>query len=134
MDSDDDLRRHCLDDVARPLTCQIVFILSKRCVILLLLPSVLVVPSVWLVTWRCHVVVVVEVVERLREVAGIGGGGDDAEVVDDGGRERKYLFVHDVYASFRQTPLTRLSIKHNGRLHDLLCKFLLSVVSLYIRS
>ena len=111
MDSDDDLRRHCLDDVARPLTCQIVFIPSKRCVFLLSLPSVLVVPSVWLVTWCCQVVVVVEVVERLREVAGIDGGGDESEVVDDGGREGKCLFVHDMYASFRQTPLTRLSIK-----------------------
>ena len=38
-----------------------------------------------LVTWHCHVVVVVGVVERLREVVGIGGGGDEAEVVDDGG-------------------------------------------------
>ena len=28
---------------------------------------------------------VVAVVERLREVVGIGGGGDEAEVVDDGG-------------------------------------------------
>ena len=30
VDSDDDLRRHCLDDVARLLTCQIVLIPSKR--------------------------------------------------------------------------------------------------------
>ena len=111
MDSDNDLRRHCLDDVARPLTCQIVFIPSKRCMFLLSLPSVLVVPSIWLVRWRCHVVIIVEVVEQLREVAGSGGGGDEAEVVDDGGREGKCLFVHDVYASFGQTPLTRRSIK-----------------------
>ena len=82
MDSDDDLRRHCLDDVAHPLTCQIVFIPSKRCVFLLSLPSVLVVPSVWLVKWRCHIVIVVEVVEQLREVAGSGGGRDEAEVVE----------------------------------------------------
>ena len=47
----------------------------------------------------------------MQEVAGIGGGGDKAEVVDDGGQEGKCLFVHDVYASFQQTPLTRLSIK-----------------------
>ena len=100
---------------------------------LLSLLSVLVVLSVWLVTWHCHVVVVVEVVERLQEVARIGGGGDEVEVDDGGGQEGKCLFVHDVYASFRQTPLTRLSIKHNGRLHDLLRKFLLSIVSLYIR-
>ena len=50
-------------------------------------------------------------VEWLQEVAGIGGGGDNAEVVDDGGQEGKCLFVHDVYASFQQTPLMRLSIK-----------------------
>ena len=49
-------------------------------------------------------------VERLREVVGIGGGGNEGEVVD-GGREGKNLFVYDVYVSFRQTPLTRLSIK-----------------------
>ena len=68
VDSDDDLRRHCLDDVARPLTCHIVFNLSKRFVFTLSSPSVLVGPSIWLVTWRCHIVVVVEVVERLQEV------------------------------------------------------------------
>ena len=43
------------------------------------LPSVLVVPSVRLVTWHCHVVIVVGVVERLREVM------VEEEVVDDGG-------------------------------------------------
>ena len=75
-----------------------------------------------LATWRCHVVVVVGVVERLREVVGIGGGGDEAEVVDDGGQERKSLFVDDVYLNFRQTPLTRLSKRQRGRLHDLLRK------------
>ena len=69
----------------------------------------------------------------MQEVAGIGGGGDKAEVVDDGGQDGKCLFVHDVYASFQQTPLTRLSIKTQRHLHDLLHKFLLSVVSLYIR-
>ena len=41
----------------------------------------------------------------------VGGGGDETEVVDDGGREEKSLFVYDVYVNFRQTPLTRLSIK-----------------------
>ena len=62
-------------------------------------------------TWRCHVVVVIEVVKWLREVVGIGGGGDEVEVVDDGGQEGKGLFVHNLYVSFWQTPLTRLSIK-----------------------
>ena len=81
-------------------------------------------------TWRCHVVVVVGVVERLREVVGIGGGGDEAEVVDDGGREGKSLFVDDVYANFRQTPLTRLSKRQRGRLHDLLRKILANAVPL----
>ena len=83
-----------------------------------------------LVTWRCHVVVVVGVVERLREVVGIGGGGDEAEVVDDGGREEKSLFVDDVYVKFRQTPLTRLSKRQRGRLHDLLRKILANAVPL----
>ena len=59
---------------------------------------------------------VVAVVERLWEVVGIGGGGDEAEVVDDGGREGKSLFVYDVYVNFRQTPLTRLSKRQRGRL------------------
>ena len=57
-------------------------------------------------------------VERLREVVGIGGGGNEGEVVD-GGREGKNLFVYDVYVSFRQT---RLSKRQRGRLHDLLHK------------
>ena len=60
---------------------------------LLSLLSVLVVLSIWLVTCRCHIVVVVEVVERLQEVVRIGGGGDEAEVDNDGGREGKCLFV-----------------------------------------
>ena len=34
-----------------------------------MLPSVLVVPSAWLVMWRCHVIVVVGVVERSWDVA-----------------------------------------------------------------
>ena len=42
------------------------------------------VPSIWLVMWSCHVVVIVGVVEQLVEVV-IGGGGDKVEVVDDGG-------------------------------------------------
>ena len=33
------------------------------------------------------------------------------EVVDDGGREGKKLFVYDVYVSFQQTLLMQLSIK-----------------------
>ena len=40
VDSDDDLRRHCLDDVARPLTCHVVFVPLKRCVFALSLLSV----------------------------------------------------------------------------------------------
>ena len=53
---------------------------------LLSLLSILIVPPIWLVMWHCHIVVVVEVVEWLQEVVGIGGGGgDEAEVVDDGG-------------------------------------------------
>ena len=48
-----------------------------------------------------------------------------------GKKECSPLFVHNV--CFRQTPLTWLSKRENGRLHDLLRKFLLSVVSLYIR-
>ena len=79
-------------------------------------PSVLVVPSIWQATWRCHVVVIVGVVERLREVVGIGGGGNEGEVVDDGGQEGKSLFVYDVYVRFRQTPLMRLSIKRRWSL------------------
>ena len=43
------------------------------------------------------------------------------------------MFVYDVYVSFQQTPLTRLSKRENGRLHDLLRKFLVSVGPLYIR-
>jgi hypothetical protein len=71
VDSDDDLRRHRLDDVARSLTCQVVA-LSRR-------PS-----SVGLVAWRCHVVVVVGVCRVVRGVerwsrkvvfVGRGGGG-----------------------------------------------------------
>ena len=48
-----------------------------------------------------------------------------------GKKECSPLFVHNV--CFRQTPLMGLSKRENGRLHDLLHKFLLSVVSLYIR-
>ena len=66
-----------------------------------------------LVMWRCHVVVVVGVV---------GDGGDEVVVADGGGQERKTLFVYDVYASFRQTPLTQLSKRQRGHLHDLLRK------------
>jgi len=46
VDSDDILHRHCLDDMARLLMCQVVA-LSRR-------PS-----SVGVVTWRCHVASVV---------------------------------------------------------------------------
>ena len=110
MDSDDDLRRHCLDDVARPWTCQIVHpVKTVR------------VPVVVAVRPRRSVRLAGDVaLPRCsrrwggRTVAGgsdFGGGGDEVEVVDDGGREGKKLFVYDVYVSFRQTPLTRLSIK-----------------------
>ena len=115
MDSDDDLRRHCLDDVARPLTCQIVFIPSKRCV-----------PVVVAIRPRRSVRLAGDVALPCcsrrwdgRMVAGgndFGGGGDEAEVVGDGGRERKCLFVYILYVSFRQTPLTRLSIKRRWSL------------------
>ena len=44
-------------------------------------------------TWRCHVVVVVGVVERLWEVVGIGGGGDEAEVVVVVEKERVCLLT-----------------------------------------
>ena len=44
-------------------------------------------------TWRCHVVVIVVVVERLREVVGIGGGGDEVEVVDDGDQEGRVCLL-----------------------------------------
>ena len=48
-------------------------------------PCILVVSSIWMVTWCCHVVVLVGVVERYREVVVIGGSGDKEEVVDDAG-------------------------------------------------
>ena len=76
MDSDDNLHHHCLDDVACPLTCHIIFILLKCCVFMLLLSSVLVVLSIWLVTWHCHIVVIVEVVKWLQEVVVTGGSGE----------------------------------------------------------
>ena len=72
----------------------------------------------------------------MQEVVGIGGGGDEAEVVDDGGREGRDLFLYDVYVNFRQTPLTQLSVREHSCLHVLLrnnCQTLLSVLSLYIR-
>ena len=71
-------------------------------------------------------------VERLREVVGIGGGGNEGEVVDDGGQEGKSLFVYDVYASFRQTPLTWLSKRENGRLVIILSNLTKPVNLLFI--
>ena len=77
VESDNNLRHHCLNDVACSLTCHLVFIPLKRCVFALLLLSIrLVVLSIWLVTWHCHVVVLVGVVKRLQEAEVIGGGGD----------------------------------------------------------
>ena len=35
--------------------------------------------------------------------------------MDDGGQEGKGLFVYDTLVSFRQTPLTQLSVKESGR-------------------
>ena len=70
-------------------------------------------------------------VERLREVVGIGGGGNEGEV-DDGGQEGKSLFVYDVYASFRQTTLTRLSKRENGRLVIILSNLTKPVNLLFI--
>jgi hypothetical protein len=63
VDSDDDLRHHRLDDVARQRTCQVVA-LSCR-------PS-----SVGLVTWRCWDAQWwwAPVEQRLREVAVVVGG------------------------------------------------------------
>ena len=81
MDSDDDLRRHCLDDMAHLLTCQVVFKPSKWRVVTWQVVAVRCHPLwIGLVTWRCHVVVVVGVVERLWEMM-----VEEAEVVDDGG-------------------------------------------------
>ena len=57
--------------------------------------------------------------------SGVGGGGDEVEVVDDGGWEWKDLFVYDVYVSFRQTALTRLSVKESGRFVIYYVKFYL---------
>ena len=110
MDSDDDLRRHCFDDVARPWMCQIVHpVKTVR------------IPVVVAVHPRRSICLAGDVaLPRCsrrwggRTVAGgsdFGVGGDEVEVVDDGGREGKKLFVYDMYVSFRQTPLTRLSIK-----------------------
>ena len=59
--------------------------LSEWCAFTLSSPCVLVISSIWLVTWCCHVVVLVGVVERWREVVVIGGSGDEEEVVDDAG-------------------------------------------------
>ena len=105
MDSDDASCRHCLDDVERPWTCHIVHPVKtvRVPVVVAVRPhrSVRLAGDVALPRWG-------------RTVAGgsdFGGGGDKVEVVDDGGREGKKLFVYDVYVSFRQTPLTRLSIK-----------------------
>ena len=55
QDSDDDMRRHRLDDVARPLTCQVVA-LGRH-------PS-----SVGLLTWHCDIF-------GDRTTVGRGGGG-----------------------------------------------------------
>ena len=83
MDSDDDLRRHCLDDVARPWTCHIVHpVKTVR------------VPVVVAVCPRRSICLAGDVAlphcsrRWGRTVAGgsdFGGGGDEVEVVDDGG-------------------------------------------------
>ena len=44
--------------------------------------------------------------------------------------EKETMFVYDVYVSFRQKPLTRLSKRQRGRLHDLLRKILANAVPL----
>ena len=81
MDSDNDLRHHCLDDMARLLTCQVVFKPLKWRVVMWQVVAIRCRP-LWmgLVTRRCHVVVVIGVVEQLQEVM-----VEEAEVVDDGG-------------------------------------------------
>ena len=72
---------------------------------------VIVVPSVWLVTWHCHVVVVVGVIKQLREVA-----VEMKRTLADDGQEEKRLFVDVVLVSSQQTPLRRLSIKRRWSL------------------
>ena len=74
---------------------------------------IIIVPSIWLVTWRCHVVVIVGVIKQLREVA----VETKQTLADDGGgREEQRLFADDVLVSSWQTPLTRLSINRRWSL------------------
>ena len=47
VDSDDDLRRHCQDDMARPLMCQVVFLPSNRCAFTLMCQVVVIGPLGW---------------------------------------------------------------------------------------
>ena len=83
-DSDDDLRRHCLDDVAPPWTCQIVHPVKtvRVAVVVAVRPCRSVHLAGDVALPRCS--------HRWggRTVAGgsdFGGGGDEVEVVDDGG-------------------------------------------------
>ena len=76
-----------------------------------------------LVTWRCHVVVVVGVV---------GDGGDEVVVADGGGLGRKHVHICLFTCEF---PANAAHAAHSC-LHVLLhnnCQTLLSVLSLYIR-
>ena len=54
VDSDDDLRRHCQDDVARPLTCQVILLPSNRRAFTLTCQVVVIRPLSWrrgVATW-----------------------------------------------------------------------------------
>ena len=64
MDGDDDMRRHRLNDVARPLTCQVV---AVSCC-----PS-----TVWLMTWHGLIVIIVGMSSGGSGHVGVcsGGGG-----------------------------------------------------------
>ena len=128
VDSDNELCCHCLDDVAHPLTCHLIFI-PERCMFTLLLLSICPHRSVHLVGD-----VALPHCSRHwggRKVAG-GGGGNEGEVVDDGGQEGKTLFVYKEYVSFCQTPLTWLSKRHNSCLVIILSNLTKPVNLLFI--
>jgi len=83
VDSDDDLRHHRLHDVARPLMCPVVAVSH--------LPL-----SIGLVTWCCHVVVVVGMCSggsRRRTMGVEGGRRWVAVAVDGGGGKETKVFV-----------------------------------------
>ena len=118
VDSDDDLRHHCQDDVARPLTCQVVLLPSDRRAFTLTCQVVVIHPLSWrrgVATWS--LLGCAADVGGGQTVVGGGYGGDAAGwwmvvVV----KKKKSLFVHNVHVSFRQTPLTQHSIKRGWSL------------------